>query len=1253
MAAARMDVAFYNSQVFFKVITMRTFSLILLSLVSIVMLPDTQAAVPTASDNTITINEDSTYTFSEADFGYFDAAADVFTSIQITTLATAGTLRFFGGNVILDQDINVSNLSNLTFKPALDQFEDDDYGSFQFTVNDGVDNSTPPNTITFNVLPVDDPPYLISPPLSAINEDSLYESAPTVGDVELIADGIDPISQLTFSIENQPAWITGFDTNSGQLSGTPENGNVGVHSNIILTVEDTAGLVTPLPAFSITVNNTNDAPTISGTPATSINEDSLYNFIPGAFDVDVGDTKTFSITNKPGWADFNTSNGTLSGTPTNDDTRDYPDISITVTDSSNEASDTLPLFTITVIAINDAPTFTSSPPINIDEDVNYNFTLTATDVDSVVGDLVFSITPGTSLPDWLNFVPSTGVLSSEAGRPHNEDVGTYNNISFTVTDDEDDESKSTSLPSFSITVNNINDDPGGSISIDDGIRKEGELLTVNTTQLTDEDGLGTFRYLWQRNGINGTTNIGINSSYRLVNADIGTSQTISVTVSYTDRRGTDESVSISAGKITGNTPVQGDVTISGQPYIGQILIADTTALSDADGLGTFLYEWRRSGSTSVVGNNSNNYLLTTADINQIITVTVTYTDGADYSESVTSDPITMDLDQDSDGDGMTDRYEIEHGLNPLDDSDRDLDLDGDGATNYQEFVNGTIPTRDDYPPANFDVPAADPSTINSTGLLTAVDLGIATAIDGKDGIISAIPDNSGPFRPGIHTISWTATDAAGNPTIASTTQTVNVIPMVDFAIDQISNEGTTATVSVHLNGPVATLLEIPFTLSGTADSADHNIATDTISITIAAGDVSGSIIPFIITDADAIENDEILIFTMGDLTALDVIAGHKTTHTITITEQNIAPKVSLNMSQNDEPHTSTVVAVTTPPTEPPNVNEVVVTANIVPELTAGMKLDWSKSDNTLVGDEIDLINNTFTFEPGELNVGTYSIVVDVLEITGVNENGEDITNPVASQRHRFKVVVSVPADEDHEDRDDDGIADQYDEIALSRVIALQQADQSRHLVETEPGLQLRLGAIAFESATNGLQVSASTIEIYATNIRRPNDDYFNVGGLFDFEVHGLTTAGDSAQVVIPLRKQIPTDPYYRKLMPTGWQDFIIDDNNALASAPGSNGSCPPPNHSAYSQGLTPGHLCIQLLLEDDGPNDTDGEANGAITHTGGVAVKPIDSEPPPPQEVLPLPATGGGALYSTLLLLLALAYSRSYRCHRGSPQTHT
>ena len=54
------------------------------------------------------------------------------------------------------------------------------------------------------------------------------------------------------------------------------------------------------------------------------------------------------------------------------------------------------------------------------------------------------------------------------------------------------------------------------------------------------------------------------------------------------------------------------------------------------------------------------------------------------------------LFEDSDNDGIDDRYELEHGMDTTVD-DRDGDLDGDGLSNIDEFIYGTHPTFADNP----------------------------------------------------------------------------------------------------------------------------------------------------------------------------------------------------------------------------------------------------------------------------------------------------------------------------------------------------------------------------------------------------------------------------------------------------------------------------------------------------------------------------------------------------------------------------
>ena len=90
----------------------------------------------------------------------------------------------------------------------------------------------------------------------------------------------------------------------------------------------------------------NQAPTISGSPPTSVTQGMASSFTPTGADAD-GNALTFSITNAPAWATFNSSTGRLSGTPTNAQVGTYSNITISVSDGTASAS--LPAFSIQVV----------------------------------------------------------------------------------------------------------------------------------------------------------------------------------------------------------------------------------------------------------------------------------------------------------------------------------------------------------------------------------------------------------------------------------------------------------------------------------------------------------------------------------------------------------------------------------------------------------------------------------------------------------------------------------------------------------------------------------------------------------------------------------------------------------------------------------------------------------------------------------------------------------------------------------------
>ncbi|MYG37467.1 MAG: hypothetical protein F4162_00200 [Synechococcus sp. SB0676_bin_10] len=84
-----------------------------------------------------------------------------------------------------------------------------------------------------------------------------------------------------------------------------------------------------------------------------------------------------------------------------------------------------------------------------------------------------------------------------------------------------------------------------------------------------------------------------------------------------------------------NNPPTGSLTITGTATQGQTLTTNTSGIADADGLGTFNYQWKRGG-TSISGATPSTYMLVQADVGQTITVTVSWTDGIGTAESLTS-----------------------------------------------------------------------------------------------------------------------------------------------------------------------------------------------------------------------------------------------------------------------------------------------------------------------------------------------------------------------------------------------------------------------------------------------------------------------------------------------------------------------------------------------------------------------------------------------------------------------------------------
>jgi hypothetical protein len=191
------------------------------------------------------------------------------------------------------------------------------------------------NQVSFTTsISNNNPPVITSSPVLSIYEDVPYSYTLTATD----ADAADV---LTYRAITKPSWLS-FNTSTHILSGTPSNSNVGNHY-VSLSVSD--GKTTIYNNFTITVNNVNDAPVITSTPATSVAVNTYYSYQITATDVDM-DILSYYAPTKPSWLSFSSA-GLLSGTPALADIGNHS-VQLTVSDGTETVTQS---FTINVYQI--------------------------------------------------------------------------------------------------------------------------------------------------------------------------------------------------------------------------------------------------------------------------------------------------------------------------------------------------------------------------------------------------------------------------------------------------------------------------------------------------------------------------------------------------------------------------------------------------------------------------------------------------------------------------------------------------------------------------------------------------------------------------------------------------------------------------------------------------------------------------------------------------------------------------------------
>ncbi|BCV30388.1 hypothetical protein TUM3811_42480 [Shewanella algae] len=473
-------------------------------------------------------------------------------------------------------------------------------------------------------------------------------------------------------------------------------------------------------------------------------------------------------------------------------------------------------------------------------------------------------------------------------------------------------------------------------------------------------------------------------------------------------------------------------------------------------------------------------------------------------------------------------------------------------------------------------------TANATGLFTRVNLGRVGAIDSDDNPIPVSLLNGFPFfAPGQHLAYWKTTDGKGVSATAS--QLVTVYPRINLGASKTVANFTRVQVPVLLNGSAPEYpMEIRYSVSGDAIAGqDHDLASG--SLLLSQG-MSTSLEFNVFADLTAGQQKSLTI-TLDD----GQNPGHNAATEIRISNNNLAPNLSLSASQQGEIRSSVSSSD----------GLVTVTAEVAdPNPADNISLSWS-SEPAMTN--LSTSANEFTFDPATLAPGIMTLTLNAMD-DGSPQLG-------SSKSLKLLLLTQLPAlgetdannnrlpdsAEGYGDPDGNGIPAYLQGDHPCNVIPEQLSRPNSYLAEAQPGICSRKGLLSLQRLENGIELEDGSM--------LPDDSEGKiVGGLFDFELEG-SEYGGSVSIVIPQVQAIPAQAQYRKYVASGWQEFVTDANNQVFSSAGEPGYCPPMGDASWQSGLTEGHWCVQLLIQDGGPNDGDGQANGTIVDPGGVAVK--------------------------------------------------
>ena len=225
-----------------------------------------------------------------------------------------------------------------------------------------------------------------------------------------------------------------------------------------------------------------------------------------------------------------------------------------------------------------------------------------------------------------------------------EDEGKAIKVRVGFTDDAGDNEALTSVATTAVAAAPTPNSPATGAPTISGTAQVGETLTANTSGIADADGLSNVQYEYQWLADDADISGATNATYTLTDSE--ESKAITVQVSFTDDADNEETLTSAAtGAVDArpNSPPTGAPTISGTAQVGETLTADTSGITDLDGMenATFTYQWLLTGQwfaddTDIAGATGLTYTLTDREESNTVKVQVSFTDDEGNSETLTS-----------------------------------------------------------------------------------------------------------------------------------------------------------------------------------------------------------------------------------------------------------------------------------------------------------------------------------------------------------------------------------------------------------------------------------------------------------------------------------------------------------------------------------------------------------------------------------------------------------------------------------------